>query len=58
MVQSPVVTAAFVGAILDDIGTVNISKSNKFKSPQPQTVDVDEMSIFVTRLALSVVYPA
>jgi hypothetical protein len=51
-----VITAEDVGTTLDEIGTVNISKSNKLKSPQPQAVEDDDISRFVTLLAISVVF--
>ncbi len=40
------------------MGSVNISKSNKLKSPHPQTFEVEVTSKFVTLLAISVVYAA
>ena len=57
-VQSPVIIAEEAGTTEDEMGTVNISKSNKLKSPHPQTVEEDVTSRLVTLFAISVVYPA
>jgi hypothetical protein len=47
-----------VGTTLVETGTENISKSVELKSPQPQAVEVDDTSRFVTLFNLSVVFAA
>lgn len=51
-VQSPVVIWDDVGTLLEK-GTVNINKSYKLKSPQPQATQDEVTSRLVTRFAVS-----